>query len=151
MAANKFVLDASVLMKWFFTLEAEASLAARVKKDIETKKIKAYIPRYAVIEVLSVLSRTPPFNGSPALTASEVREQLVSRKSWFKGKLKQKRLGDGELERALFIVNSHGIVFYDAVYIALAEKLKARLVTADYKSSVRLTTRGDVIELRAYT
>ena len=150
MAANKFVLDASVLVKWFFTLEAEASLAARIKKDIETRKIRAYIPRYAVIEVLNVLSLKAPFKGSPAFTASEVRAQLVSRDSWLNGKLKQKRLGDVELERALFIVNAHGIAFYDAVYVALAEKLKARLVTADYKASVRLVARGDIVELRAY-
>jgi predicted nucleic acid-binding protein len=150
MAANRFVLDASVLMKWFFTLEAEASLAARVKQDIEAKRIKAYIPRYAVIEVLSVLCRNPPFKGSPALAASEMRSKLVFRDSWFKGKLKQKRLGDRELERALFIVNAHGVSFYDALYVALAEKLSARLVTADYKASVRLTTRSDIVELRAY-
>jgi predicted nucleic acid-binding protein len=146
---NKFVLDASVLLKWFFTLESEATLAARVRADMQARRIRAYVPRYALIEVFNVLSLTAPFKGSPALTIAEVR-RLLLKSPLFKGKLKQKRLRDTEFERALDIVHVHGVAFYDALYVALAERLGAKYVTADYKASSKLTGRPDITELRAY-
>jgi predicted nucleic acid-binding protein len=142
--ASDYVLDASVILKWFLTTEGEASLAARVKVDIRSKKIKAYIPQYALIEVLNVLSLKPPYKGEASYTKAEIKKVLP------KGRLRQKRLSDGDLMRALEIVAASGLVFYDALYIALAERLKAKYLTADYKASARLSGRGDVVELRAY-
>jgi predicted nucleic acid-binding protein len=58
--ANRYVVDASVILKWFFTLESEAAIAARVSSDLAAKRIKGYIPPYTIIEVLNVLSKKPP-------------------------------------------------------------------------------------------
>lgn len=142
--ASDYVLDASVILKWFLTTEREASLAGRVKLDLQSRKIKAYIPRFALIEVLNVLSLKPPYKGDASYTKAEIDKVIP------KGRITQKRLSDGDLMRALEIVTASGLVFYDALYIALAERLKTKYLTADYKASARLSGRGDVVELRAY-
>ena len=142
--ANRYVLDASVVLKWFFTLESEALIAAQVRSDVALKKIKAYIPPYTLIEVLNVLSKKSPYRGATTYAWDEVRKLV------FKSRIKTKRLRDKDLVRAFQIVSVHGITFYDALHLALAERLKAGFVTADYRASARLTTRTDVLELRNY-
>ena len=142
--ADRYVLDASVLLKWFFTFEAEATLASRVKSDVDRKRIKAYIPRYAVIEISNALSQHTLYKGSPSQIVAELRTIVL------KSRLKQKRLRDKDLERALHLVSGHGIALYDAMYVALAEKLHAKYLTADYKASTRLRMRSDIVELRTY-
>jgi predicted nucleic acid-binding protein len=67
-----------------------------------------------------------------------------------KSKIRRKRLRDKDLIRAFQIVSAHGTTFYDSLYLALAERLGAGFVTADYKASARLATRTDVLELRNY-
>jgi predicted nucleic acid-binding protein len=142
--ANSCVVDASVILKWFLPYESEASLAARVKSDIDSSQLIAYIPQLAVIETFNALSLKQPYRSDPGRTMSEVKTLILQ------GKLTEKRLRRHDFARALQIVSSYQLVFYDACYLALAERLKAKYLTADYRATSKLTSRTDITELRAY-
>lgn len=113
-----WLVDASVALKWFRPpgVEPDADLA----RGLIGSPVKA--TTLAFFEVGSVLSRTP--GASPSLVGESLQAML--------------RICGPPLDLdatdfgpCAHLAEKHGITFYDASYVAIANRLRRRVVTAD--------------------
>jgi predicted nucleic acid-binding protein len=122
------VLDASVILKWVLDAEDEPGHAAarRLLERRQRKELDLVVPPLWLYEVGNVLCLKRPADASVALAALcdlGLTEILMSREL---------------IERAVDLAQAHGVTFYDASYLAVAEDREAVLVTADAKFYRRL-------------
>lgn len=131
------VLDASVILKWFRTEGEEKIIAARnfEKKHLEGKEQIA-VPELLFYEVANVLLTKPKIKTAEVEKALEILSNLD---------LKRYTNTPALQKIALTICQTTKISFYDASYVALAEFLQTRLVTADQKLYQKV--KGKNIEL----
>lgn len=131
-----FVLDASVILKWVLDAETEPGHAAalRLLELWQSRELDLLVPPLWLYEVGNILCLKRPADASAALTA------LMD-------------LGLGEVsfshrlvQRTVALARTHGLTFYDASYLAVAEEKAATLVTADVKFHRRLPA-GLAVEL----
>lgn len=117
---RQLVLDASVAVDWLLSDEIDpraASALARLRHD------EAVVPRLWHYEVRNALlvaerrGRMPSGEAAERLAALDMLPILTD--------------DEAELETALDLAFSHGLSFYDALYLELACRLNARLVTLD--------------------
>ena len=114
-----WLVDAGVALKWFRSPAVEPD-AETARELIGAAPIKA--TSLAFFEVGSVLARTP--EASPALVEESLRTML-------------RICGPPvELDAADFgpcahLAEKHRITFYDASYVAIADRLNRRVVSAD--------------------
>jgi predicted nucleic acid-binding protein len=122
------VPDASVILKWVLDAEDEPGHAAasRLLKRWQQGELSLVVPPLWLYEVGNVLCLKRPADASEALAT------LCD-------------LGFGEvpltrelIQRTVVLAQGHGLTFYDASYLAVAEESKAVLVTADGKFYRRL-------------
>jgi predicted nucleic acid-binding protein len=122
------VLDASVILKWVLDAETEPGHAAasRLLDRYQQGELNLLVPPLWLYEVGNTLCLKRPADAFAALTAlcdlglSEVP------------------FDRGVIQRAVVLAQSHGLTFYDASYLAVAEEEKTVLVTADGKFYRRL-------------
>lgn len=115
------VLDASVIIKWFVQ-ESDSEIALRFKEALLRGKVNIVLPDLALYEILNVLR-----------FKSGVTEEAI--KSILPALLNlgldiiapSQRL----LEESLHLSFATELSVYDSVYLALANELGAKLVTAD--------------------
>lgn len=113
-----WLVDASVALKWFRPPEVEPD--AELARELIGTPVKATTLTF--FEVGNVLARTP--GSSPALVEESLRTVL-------------RICGPPlELDAADFgpsahLAEQHGITFYDASYIAIADRFKRKVVSAD--------------------
>jgi len=115
------VVDASVIVKWFLD-EPYSSKALRIRDDYVRRIVRIAVPSILEYEVLNALKY------SGVYSIDELEEIGVSLNKYgfdtynLKGELKIK---------AIKIAVENNITIYDASYIALTQKLKTKLYTAD--------------------
>lgn len=131
------VLDASVILKWFRTEGEEKITAARnfEKKHLEGKEQIA-VPELLFYEVANVLLTKPKIKTEEVEKALEILSRLD---------LKRYTNTPALQKIALAICQTTKISFYDASYVALAQFLKTKLVTADQKLYQRF--KNNTVEL----
>ena len=115
-----FVLDASVATAWLLgedtALRAEAALT-RLDDD------EALVPHLWHLEVRNCLL-TAARRGRLASDGSEERLNALS-------DLPIRTDSDPDLDIAFTLAQKHGLSFYDAIYLELAERLAAPIATLD--------------------
>jgi predicted nucleic acid-binding protein len=123
-----FVPDASVILKWVLDADEEAGHAAasHLLERWRQGEVDLAVPSLWIYEVGNVLCLKRPVD------AAEVLVALQGLGLW-EIPLVQRVLG-----RTVELATGHGITFYDASYLAVAEQRKAILVTADRKFARRL-------------
>lgn len=128
------VLDASVILKWFRTEGEEKIAAARnfEEKHLEGKEQIA-VPELLFYEVANVLLTKPKIKTEEVEKALEILS-LLDLKRYTNTPALQKI--------ALEICQINKISFYDASYVALAQLLKTKLVTADQKLYQKLKSKS---------
>ena len=115
------VVDASVAVKWY-TREAGSVQASELVRSIAEGRCQAHAPEWLVIEVLNAL------RWKRLITEQETGHCLDD----LLGTGIQFHAMSADLSRrALACSWRHGLTMYDASYVALAETLRAPLVTAD--------------------
>jgi len=123
-----YVLDASVVLKWF--LEEENSDKALWFKDRYLLGIcNIAFPDLMIYEISNSLKFNKKFDSSSAYEAIDALINLridiiVPTKSIIK--------------QALNLAVDSGVTFYDAIYVALADHLKYDFITADEKLARKL-------------
>ncbi len=130
------VLDASVLLKWFLD-ESDSSQALSYQQRHVPGKDSIAIPDLAFYEIANA------FILRSQLSPEEIQKNLL-------------QLQDYQFQVALFseligvvgIARKHGLTTYDAAYVALAQKLRCRFVTADERLLARLKGVPNVSSLR---
>lgn len=118
------VLDASVVLKWFFENEEDCGKALLYRDKHVAGEQPIAVPDLLFYEVGNVLiTRT-------RLDASAVAE--VFSLLWNLD-LEVCDLGFEEFSNAIRISRRYGITLYDAAYVELARRLRCDLVTSDKK------------------
>jgi len=116
------IIDASVIVKWFFQQEVDADRALLIRNKHLNNEIELAIPSFAFYEVMNVIS----------LKATDFALQFFSQ-------LLLARMDEYSLTLSLtslatkIVQKHHKVSFYDAAYHALAIKLGGTFVTADEK------------------
>jgi predicted nucleic acid-binding protein len=122
------VPDASVILKW--VLDDEDELFTAAARDLLERSFRddlnLFVPQLWLYEVGNVLSRKQPAEAANLLFALR---QL---------RMTEIRLDATAVERTCELTGSFGVSFYDASYLAVAERQKAVLVTADARFRRRL-------------
>lgn len=135
-----YVVDASVLVKWFLHhQEADRDRALALRDLHIAGRSTIHIPELALLEVLNAIRFSPKGDEDAGETALEVLQNLH---------LETKAVDDGLLRKANAIAWAYKITVYDALYVALAEQLGYPLVTADEVMLKKLKGHSIVLGLR---
>jgi predicted nucleic acid-binding protein len=144
-APQAMVVDASVAVKWHLSDEEDAEAAALLLTRFSEQAVDLVAPdqiRYEVPNAIAVAT----IGQNPRLTPEQGREALEE----FLG-LGLPTVADNELiSEAYPLVHQYGIAFYDALYLALAERLAIPLITADRRLYNRVRQLPSVIWIGDY-
>lgn len=137
------MIDASVAFKWFIpdTAEEDVSAAKALLVDHMEGRVAIAVPALLYYEVANILlfGRSKP----PIDEAAEALRDLYSIP------LTVVMPAQDTADTALRLASDHGLSYYDATYVALAETLDCALITADQRLARRLRTDGRVRLLSA--
>jgi predicted nucleic acid-binding protein len=132
------VVDASVAFKWFIpdAAEEDVSAAKALLVDHMEGRVAIAVPALFYYEVANILlfGRSKP----PIDEAAEALRDLYSIP------LAVAVPAPDAAEAALRLASDHGLSYYDACYVALAETLDCTLITADQRLARRVRTDGRV-------
>lgn len=116
------VLDASAVVKWFVR-EEEHDEMREIRDLFIRRKLDVYVPLLLFVELANALRYV---NG---VTAEDVVRALNALKALCLNVINDLDL----IPRAVEIAFSTGVTVYDAIYVALAEVTKSKLITYDNK------------------
>jgi predicted nucleic acid-binding protein len=127
-------VDASVAFKWFIpdTAEEDVPAAKELLVDHMEGRLQIAVPSLLYYEVANILlfgrSRPPVDEAAEALSdLFSIPLVLVSP-------------APDAADAALRLASHHGLSYYDATYVALAETLDCALITADQRLARRVRT-----------
>lgn len=129
---RKYVLDASVAVKWFFPHEESSQIARRLLRKIKEKRIKVLIPQLFFFEVINVIKTK---------TRSTAEDVLQVVDDIFSLNLISQKISKELLVKANFYAQKYDLTIYDTSYIGLAEINKVILVTADQKLAKKVNLK----------
>ena len=131
----RVVIDASVAAKWIIPGEPWEAQARTLKEKIASMEIEAYAPPLLLYEVASVILKSASAgilklsDGIEALKAMRHLGLNIQITSW------------NYLAEILSIAAATKLTVYDAAYLHLSKKMKAKLITANSK----LKKRGESV------
>jgi predicted nucleic acid-binding protein len=122
-ASLKYVVDASVVVKWFSRLEEDIENSEKLLNDHVEGTSPLVSSSLVLYEVCNALRFNPNFGEDDLLKAStsllKLRLELVDFTEVF--------------ESAIALAFSQDITIYDSAYIAVSQTYHIPLITADYK------------------
>lgn len=120
---EKIVIDASVVTKWY-SEEEETAKAIQYKDEHVNRRIDLIAPALLLYEVANALNYKPDF------TEKDVKNSISALIDLSLSiKLPTKEV----MEKTVTIARKYDLSIYDSSYIALAESLNIKMVTADEK------------------
>ena len=139
---TKLVLDSSVLVKWVTSNNEELVKEARdILRFTQKQKVKIFVPELTKFEVGNALWKKDIVYSEAAFDLELFYHFPIEFVSWNKELAK----------RTLAIAIHEKITYYDASFIALAEDLKATLVTDNPKHQKKsLASKIKVVALKEY-
>lgn len=117
----KYVLDASVVIKWFVK-EEDSEVAIELLNEYNEGKCEIAVPDLLIYEVANVLRYNPRFSHADTLRCIQSIHNLD---------LDIVDLTEIIVEFALRISYERKISFYDALYVAVAREIGYEFITAD--------------------
>ena len=135
-----YVVDASVLVKWFLHEKEGDRDRALALRDLHiSRRSTLFIPQLALLEVLNAVRFSPKADEEDGEMALETLEDLH---------LETKPADVNLLRKANAIAWAYKITIYDALYVALAEQVGYPLITADEVMVKKLKGHSIVVPLR---
>ena len=125
---DKLVLDASIVLKWFFK-EKNSLKALRIQKKLKDGKIKIWVPQIFFFEVINVIKTKSISTAQDVDLATQILFELP----FINQKTNQELL-----EKANFYAQKFDLSIYDAAYIATANINQAVLIAADEKMTKKV-------------
>lgn len=125
------VIDSSVAFKWFDTTEEGADFAAGLLRRHARDEVALIAPAHLALEVINALARrgVDPQALERAIGLLDDADLLVA------------PLDPELLVEAARLAHSERMALYDAVFVALAIRLEAELVTADRRQASTASCR----------
>lgn len=118
---GRFVLDASISLKWFFE-ERDSDLAEVLLEKVKNRQVKVFVPQIFFFEVVNAVKTKAK---STARDVAAVIEKIFSLK------LASEKADKKFLMETNLYAQKYNLTIYDASYLALAKILKIDLITAD--------------------
>jgi predicted nucleic acid-binding protein len=138
-AHARFVLDASVVAKWFTRHEEpDRDKAIALRALHQSGRCSLVLPEFALLEVLNAIRYSARAGEEDAIRALGLLEKLRLDIIHFDWDL---------LRRATAIAWACQVPLYDSAYVALAERLGVPFLTADDTMARKMKGRGAVIRL----
>lgn len=135
-----YVVDASVLVKWFLhEKEADRDRALALRDLHISGRSTIFIPQLALLEVLNAVRFAPKAKEEDGELALEALQDLH---------LERKPPEADLLRKSNAIAWAYKITIYDALYVALAEQVGYPLITADEVMMKKLKGHSIVVPLR---
>lgn len=133
-----YVVDASVLVKWF--MEEEGRDRALALRQLHTSRRSAiFISELTFLEILNAIRYSPKSNEEDGAEALHVLQNL---------RLQVRPIDFDLLRKANVIAWAYRITIYDALYVALAEQVGYPLITADDVMVKKMKGHSIVVPLR---
>ena len=135
-----YVVDASVLVKWFLHEKEGDRDRALASRDLHiSRRSTLFIPQLALLEVLNAVRFSPKADEEDGEMALETLHDLH---------LETRPAELDLLRKANAIAWAYKITIYDALYVALAEQVGYPLITADEVMVKKLKGHSIVVPLR---
>lgn len=136
---REFVLDTSVVLKWFSTFnQNDLDHALQLRQDMLDGSILFIVPELFFYELANALRYNPNF--SP----KDVNEALHS---VFDMGLEVRKVDRKVMEQATTIAFKYNITIYDAYFLALSRKEEKPFMTADYKFAEKMKGVKGILRL----
>src|SRR5690242_6327020 len=133
-----YVLDSSVVAKWFLEKERDRDSALALRDLHITHRSTIFIPQLAIFEILNAVRFNANADEEDGRTALEALHDLHL----------ETKLPDRDLLRKTnAIAWAYKITIYDALYVALAEQLGYPLITADETLAKKMKGHSIVVPL----
>jgi predicted nucleic acid-binding protein len=116
------VLDASIVIDWFEIDSAESRRSLLVHDLILRKEIHVSVPKYLLLEVANVLVSKKYFGKEAAYAAIQKILDLG---------VGVEELGDEDWVGVIEVACDYKLAVYDAVYVYMAKKFGAKLLSKD--------------------
>jgi predicted nucleic acid-binding protein len=145
-ATDALVLDASVAVKWYLPDEPDVAPALALLDAFQNAVVELIAPTHLLYEVPSALT-VASRRTTPRINPADAEEALDA---FFA--LEVPTYNSPTLLRdAYTLTGTVGIAFYDAVYLALAQRSGLPLITADRKLYDRIQKLPGVLWIRDWT
>jgi len=118
---DEFVVDASVVTKWFL-IEPDSREAIKLRDDFATGRVKLTVPTLLFYEVVNALRFSGEFEEDDLRAAARSLSKYQFGMWRPRGKL---------LELTAGLSLREDLTVYDACYVALARRLASRVITED--------------------
>ncbi len=119
---DSYLVDASVIAKWFNRGESNEKEALTLRDAWSTGRVGLYSPALLIFEVCNAIWKNPNAQPSQAFSlaklAIRLRPNLIE-------------VGEIDSEEAMVFAKKSKLTFYDSIYITLAKSRKWPLITAD--------------------
>lgn len=136
---KKFVLDTSVVVKWFSEYdEDDLDKALGLRSGVLEGTVAVIVPDLLFYELSNALRYNPRF------TASDVKEAIQSVVDMG---FEVKGIGAHIIDRAVEIAFDYNVTLYDSYFLALSQVEKKPLITADYKFYERVKRIKSIVKL----
>jgi predicted nucleic acid-binding protein len=133
----EYVLDSSVVVKWFSPHDEEhRSKALSLLNLYKDEKIDLYIPELAICEVSNALRYNKNFSEGEVI---DILKFLINLE------LSIENLTQEIISKSLEISYEDNITVYDAIFIGLSNVLKIPLITANPKHFKAKTGRNIIL------
>lgn len=137
MAIPRYVVDASVVLKWLLPVEQEQhwSQACQVQEALIAGDIAIMLPALWRFEVGNTLCRLVPVQAQALLVfCMELGMQDLQNDDW--------------MLEAVRLATTYPVTFYDASYHAVAKTVGGLLVTADQRYIDKVLPEGNVMHIK---
>ena len=139
---NGFVLDTSVVLKWFSEYgENDLDRAFRIREYLLEGAAHFTVPELLFYELGNALRYNPRFS------TKDVNEAIDS---VFDMELKVAKIDKGIMEDAIALAFKYHITVYDAYFLGLSRAEGRPLITADYKFFKKMKGYKGIIKLSEY-
>jgi predicted nucleic acid-binding protein len=118
---DEYVVDSSIVTKWFL-VETNSDQAIKIRNEFATGRLRLTVPTLLFYEVTNALRFSGVFNETDLTLAAKSLSKYRFGIWRPRGKL---------LELSARISVRQNVTVYDACYVALAKRLKTKLVTED--------------------
>ena len=120
---TKYVIDASVVLKWFpFGDEKDVITARKWLMDLVKSKAQLIAPTFLLIEVSNILSRKKHLNAKTVIAViNKIKDLPITFID----------INQTDLGKLIEIMTKYSLSAYDSIYVYLAVKNECKVLTVD--------------------